>query len=197
MNVTDERENLVNDICIALGAYQLDMQEIKNLLYMILDPYEITGRCTEVAELKQDRNDYLLRRFLVAKTVKGCSKRTLKAYRTGLVMILRSIGKTVDDITADDIRYYLAVRQRRDGISKTTADNELRYLRTFFPIPDVGGAGFQEPNGQSGPGEMRTPEERNIHGYRDRKDPDESEWGAGAGNRGNPVIYRMPCIGTG
>lgn len=132
MNVTDERENLVNDICIALGAYQLDMQEIKNLLYMILDPYEITGRCTEVAELKQDRNDYLLRRFLVAKTVKGCSKKTLKAYRTGLLMILRGIGKTVDDITADDIRYYLAIRQRRDGISKTTADNELRYLRTFF-----------------------------------------------------------------
>lgn len=132
MRVTDERENLINDICIALGTYQLDIQEIKNLLYMILDPYEITGRCTEVAELKQDRNDYLLQRFLVAKTVKGCSKRTLKAYRIGLVMILHSIGKTVDDITADDIRYYLAVRQRRDGISKTTADNELRYLRTFF-----------------------------------------------------------------
>lgn len=132
MNVTDERENLINDICIAMGVYQIDLQEVKDLLYMVLDPYEITGRCTDVAELKQDRNEYLLQRFLVAKTVKGLSKRTIKAYRTGLTMILQNIGETVDDITADDIRYYLAVRQRRDRISKTTADNELRYLRTFF-----------------------------------------------------------------
>ena len=132
MNVIDERENLVNDICIAMGSYQIDLQEVKDLLYIILDKYEITGRCTDVAELKQDRNEYLLQRFLVAKTVKGLSKRTIKAYRTGLVAILQNIGKTADDITADDIRYYLAVRQRRDGISKTTADNELRYLRTFF-----------------------------------------------------------------
>ena len=132
MNTRDERENLINDICMALGVYHLDLQEIKNLLYMVMDTYEITGRCTDIAELKQDRNDYLLKRFLVAKSVKGCSAKTLKAYRTGLVMILRNIGKTVDDITADDIRYYLAIRQRRDGISKTTADNELRYLRSFF-----------------------------------------------------------------
>ena len=47
-------------------------------------------------------------------------------------MILDHIGKTVDDITSDDIRYYLAVRQRRDHIGKRTADTELRYLRTFY-----------------------------------------------------------------
>ena len=132
MNVKDERENLINDICISLGEYHFDLQEIKNLLYVVMDPYEITGRCTDIAELKQDRNDYLLKRFLIAKTVKGCSARTLKVYRDGLTMILRSMGKTVDDITADDIRYYLAVRQKRDKITKTTADNELRYLRSFF-----------------------------------------------------------------
>ncbi len=57
---------------------------------------------------------------------------TIKAYGAGIRSILLAIGKTVDDITSDDIRYYLALRQRRDGIAKVTADTELRYLRSFF-----------------------------------------------------------------
>lgn len=132
MNITDERENLINDICAGAVPFGIDVQDFKNMLYMICEPYEITNRTTELSEIKQDRNEYLLQRFLIAKTVKGLSKNTIQAYKKGLTCILRSIGKTVDDITADDIRYYLAVRQRRDGINKTTADNELRYLRTFY-----------------------------------------------------------------
>ena len=128
----DERESLVNDLCMGFMTLGADMAELKNMLYVILEPYEITTRSTAVAEIKEDRNEFLLKRFLVAKTVKGCSKKTLKAYKDGLSMILRNIGKTADDIAADDIRFYLAIRQRRDGISKTTADNELRYLRTFY-----------------------------------------------------------------
>lgn len=46
--------------------------------------------------------------------------------------MLNKINKTVDEITTDDIRYYLAVREQRDKISKTTLDTELRYLKTFF-----------------------------------------------------------------
>lgn len=132
METTDERENLINDICSELAPFGVDIPELKNILYVITDPYEITSRSTELAEVKEDRNEYLLRRFLVAKTVKGLSPNTIHHYKTGLIAILREIGKTVDDITADDIRYYLAIRQRRDKISKTTADNELRYLRTFY-----------------------------------------------------------------
>ena len=132
MNATDERENLINDICMGLAPFVADIPDLKNMLYVIADPYEITSRSTELVEMKEDRNEYLLRRFLVGKTVKGLSPNTIFHYKTGLTSILRGIGKTVDDITADDIRYYLAVRQRRDKISKVSADNELRYLRTFY-----------------------------------------------------------------
>lgn len=130
--LTNERENLINDVCMLLVTKGISLEEAKNELYVITEKYEITSRCTELAELHQDRNTYLIQRFIIGKTVKGCSERTIKYYKNQLEYTLGMIGKTVDDIEADDIRYYLALRQRRDKVSKVTADNELRVLRTFF-----------------------------------------------------------------
>lgn len=129
---TNERENLINDVCMFLINKGIAPEEAKNELYVITERYEITNRCTELAEMQQDRNTYLLCKFIIGKTVKGCSQRTIKYYKTQLESMLSMIGKTVDDIEADDIRYYLAIRQKRDKVSKVTADNELRVLRSFF-----------------------------------------------------------------
>lgn len=38
----------------------------------------------------------------------------------------------MDDITTDNIRYYMAIRQRRDKVSKVTIQNEMRVLSSFF-----------------------------------------------------------------
>lgn len=132
LNVVDERESLVNEICRYLLPLVSDITDAKSALYIILNKYEITNRCTELAEIHEDRNEYLLKNFLVAKAVKGCTQRTLDFYRMSLIKIFSSIGKTVDDITADDIRYYMAVRQRRDKVSKVTIANEIRALSSFF-----------------------------------------------------------------
>ena len=131
-SVTDEKENLINELCMYLAPVVPDLQMAKSDLYMLLNKYEVTSRCTEVAVLQQDRNDYLLRQFLIAKQVKGCTKRTLEFYATENRKILRQIGKTVDDITAEDIRYYMALRLRRDKVSKVTVGNEIRCLGSFF-----------------------------------------------------------------
>ena len=56
----------------------------------------------------------------------------MEYYKKELVNILDEIGKPADEITTDDIRYFLAIRQTRDKISKTTANNQLRVLRSFY-----------------------------------------------------------------
>lgn len=38
----------------------------------------------------------------------------------------------MDDITADDIRYYMTIRLRRDKVSKVTLGNEIRNASSFF-----------------------------------------------------------------
>lgn len=129
---TDERKALNDEICRYLMPIVPDIQDVQTTLYMILNNYEITNRCTEVAELSVDRNEYLLKKFLLAKTVQGCSHRTIDFYKKSCVKILQQIGKTVDNITVDDIRYYMALRQKRDGAGKTTIGNEIRALSSFF-----------------------------------------------------------------
>ena len=132
MTVTDERETLINKICNYLMPIVPDIREIKNTLYMLTNEYEITSRCTEIAVQDEERNEYLLKKFLIAKTVSGRTPRTVQHYKMSIRLILRSIQKTVDDITADDIRYYMAIRQRRDKVTKTTIGNEVRCLSSFM-----------------------------------------------------------------
>lgn len=126
------RQELAEKITFMLKRCGVIEDGILNEILIILNDYEITIRETALAVRNEDKNMELLKRFIIAKTVKGCTERTIKLYGTELKKILESINKTVDEITADDIRLYLALRERRDGITKTTANNELRYMRSFF-----------------------------------------------------------------
>lgn len=131
--VEDGREEAINSICLYIESISDEkIGDIKSRLYLLLNNYEITTRSTEVAELQGDRNEYLLRQFLIAKKVAGCTERTLDFYAKSNQKILMKIGKTVDDITATDIRYYMAVRQQKDRVSKVTIGNEIRCFSSFF-----------------------------------------------------------------
>lgn len=133
MSTEDKREDLINDLCMyIMGRKEETVQDIKSALYMIAAKYEIISRSTEIVEVNENRNEELLKRFLVAKNVSGCTKRTLSFYAVTVKKVLCDIGKTADDITADDIRYYMAVRLRRDKVSKVTVGNEIRGVSSFF-----------------------------------------------------------------
>lgn len=132
MEVKDERDSLVNELCVKLAPKYGDMQELKNLLYMILNPYEITSRSTEVAVVDEDQNEALLRRFLVAKKVSGRTERTLEQYKSSIKRTLEMIGKTATEIQVADIRIYIAIRMSRDKVANATITNEIRYLKSFF-----------------------------------------------------------------
>ena len=58
--------------------------------------------------------------------------RTIMFYKKSLTHILAKIGKPYTQITADDVRLYLAYRVNRDGVSKTCANNERRNLSAFY-----------------------------------------------------------------
>lgn len=128
----DERSELIDNLSLILADRPINANELRNILYIELDKYEISSRCTEIALCQEDRNESLVRKFIVSKMVKGCTERTIEFYTTSMKFILNKINKTVDDITPDDIRLYIAIRKRRDGVTDTTIDNELRILRSFY-----------------------------------------------------------------
>lgn len=128
----DCREDVLNSLISWAISHGIDSTESKYDFYMLLNNVEITSRCTEIAQIEENRNEYLLKKFLIAKKVKGCTDRTLNYYGQSIQTILNKIGKTVDDITADDIRFYMAIRIRQDKVSKTTVGNEIRNFGSFF-----------------------------------------------------------------
>ena len=126
------RQELTEKIMMCLMGRGINEPDIAQDITIILSDYDITARETAVAVRNQDINQHCLKKFLIAKTVKGCSDRTIEQYETQINRILNEIGKSVSEITSDDIRLYIALRERRDKCTKTTVDNERRYLSSFF-----------------------------------------------------------------
>ena len=128
------KDELINNIVIALTPFMnnLSTQEIRMRLDMILADYDVTKSEHALAVYNGDINDVILKRFLSAKIAQGCSKRTVTFYRNSISATLEKIGKSYADITADDIRLYLAKRIYVDKVSKTTSNNERRNMSAFY-----------------------------------------------------------------
>ena len=126
------RQELIEKIVQMLVREECFRPDMVSELEIILANYDITDRHTEVMVVDEDENQMLFRKFITAKIVKGLSERTLKYYRETIWAFFDRVQKNVKDVTADDIRLYIAVRLRQDKVSDTTAGNELRNLRSFY-----------------------------------------------------------------
>ena len=83
-------------------------------------------------EETQYSNDELLKLFLSAKQVEGCSQRSLKYYRTTLSKMNEKINKSVRQIETNDIRTYISNYENETSAGKVTLDNIRRIISSFF-----------------------------------------------------------------
>lgn len=114
-------------------------------LTIILNDYEITEKTTELAVIDSDKTDKAIKMFFVSKKVEGCTDETIKYYEGALKRFFSIAPRNLDEITSDTVRYYLATRSIRDKLSKTSQDNELRVLRSFFKFCSVEGYIIKSP----------------------------------------------------
>lgn len=77
-------------------------------------------------------NEEYLTMFLDAKTIEGCSRRTIQYYRVTIERMLHNITQSVRKITTEDMRSYLSDYQKINNCSKVTVDNVRRNLSSFF-----------------------------------------------------------------
>lgn len=128
------KKQLSDEIIIALQPWikEADREDAVMAITMVLRDYSITQQVTDLAVYEEDETQLVFRKFLAAKIAKGLSSRTVRYYKESISMALRVINKPYDQVTADDVRYYLAMRVQRDGVSKTTANNERRNLSAFY-----------------------------------------------------------------
>ena len=121
MNLTDE---------IIKRLYEFGFTE--NGIRIVLNDYDIRKKETRLTEMSSDKRRKAVQMFLVTKKVEGCTESTIRFYSGTLRKFFNEIDFRITDIGADQIRYYFAIRSTRDGLSKTSQDNELRILKSFF-----------------------------------------------------------------
>ena len=105
----------------------LSIAQMKKLQEVMLDAF--TGR---IEKKKQISNQEYLQMFLAAKTIEGCSNRTIQYYRMTIEKMLTIINQPIRKITTEDMRSYLSRYQEWNGCSKVTVDNVRRNISSFF-----------------------------------------------------------------
>ena len=122
--------NLINQVLQAmtetLGSQQIE--RLKDVLETTFSNIEII----EKTESDTDVDKSIIKTFLSAKRVEGCSEKSMHYYESTIRNALDTVGKNVKDISTDDLRQYLDEYQQRSGASRVTVDNIRRILSSFF-----------------------------------------------------------------
>lgn len=129
----DSRSEIVQKVVqVLIGKVDEDVIDmVQDTLIIQLNAYELTERCTEVA-VRDDTAEGKLNKYIATKRVEGKSEKTLRRYREQDMALLNFLGKPLEKITTDDIRFYLSVKRQRDKLKNSTLDGMRRCYNSFF-----------------------------------------------------------------
>lgn len=105
-------------------------EKFQTWLTLRLDCFEISKKEQSLCIFDGGDAD-LLRRFFLAKAVRGLSQRSLKLYNNNLERFQKGIRKHLADVTSDDVRLYLA-QKKVQGASDSYLANIQRTLSSFY-----------------------------------------------------------------
>ena len=77
-------------------------------------------------------NEEYLQMFLDAKSIEGCSQRTIKFYQYSIQAMFRMVTTPVRSISTEEMRRFMTEYQREHNCSKVTLNNYRRNLNSFF-----------------------------------------------------------------
>lgn len=128
------KDLLMTEIMQAMLPYldNAQMFQLQDVLARCLAHREVAESSDkDDAELDVD-NEELVKLFIAAKKVEGCSDKTLRYYQTTLNKMLGAFDKHLTHVTTEDLRKYLSDYQEKRNCSKSNIDNIRRILSSFF-----------------------------------------------------------------
>jgi site-specific recombinase XerD len=129
------KKEITNMTSIIIESIEAEMKSVlSDEQQILLKATLVKFLGTETEDINEEENEEssLVRSFLAAKRVEGCSDKTVRYYDSTIRKVLKSIGKDAKEIRTDDIRLYLDDYQTKSGVSKVTIDNVRRILSSFF-----------------------------------------------------------------
>ena len=106
--------------------------KLKEILTEICLNYQIERiEQTKKQEILKNNTD-ILNKFISSKEIEGCSTRTLNYYKDNITKMLDTINLSIDEITTEILRNYLADYKSNSKAGMVTIDNIRRTLSSFF-----------------------------------------------------------------
>lgn len=108
------------------------MELLDATLNRVLSTIEIIANSSNPNTDYKYTNEELVKKFISAKRIEGCSEKTIKYYSSTVNKMISNETKHITHLTTDDLRTYLANYQTINNCSKTNIDNIRRNLSSFF-----------------------------------------------------------------
>ena len=127
------KEKLILEISNAMaGILSVEqLAKLNGVLLKSISKYTVSMGEEQAPSLATS-NETLLKAFLSAKQVEGCSQPTIRYYGNTIKQLADNMPKRFTDYTTEDIRAYLAVFQQKHNATKVTVDNVRRIFSSFF-----------------------------------------------------------------
>lgn len=106
-----------------------EQARVRQAIEEVLYDYDVNTKCTAIAVMDNMSDMILL--YLATKKTEGLSNNSIKSYGRNLGRFARTMRKNAEDISAMDIRMYLATYSKT-GVKNTTLATETDILRGFF-----------------------------------------------------------------
>lgn len=107
------------------------MEALTDALVLELHRYEIQERCTDLA-VQDTGPEKILKRYIATKRIEGLAESTVRRYYEINKELLDFLRKPIREIQTDDLRFFLSMRRRNDGVSNRTLDGMRRIYSSFF-----------------------------------------------------------------
>lgn len=107
------------------------LQEIRQQLDIALVNYDVVEKQTELV-VYQDRIPQAVKIYLASRKVEGLSNKTLKNYEIILRMFFENIGKSIEEVSTNDIRAYLYMLLDSGRQAAGALEGTRCCIRTFY-----------------------------------------------------------------
>lgn len=128
------KNELIKEIEQSLLNYldNAQLEVLHRVLKRSFENIEVKYKTDSIIETCVYSNEELIKKFISAKEIEGCSERTTKYYESTLVKMNNKMSKGITHMTTDDLRTYLTEYQKVNNCSKASVDNIRRNLSSFF-----------------------------------------------------------------
>ena len=128
------KENLINSLIVSLADNtDLSISGLKEKLQMELYNWNVTKvTTTEVSIANGDVTRELLRFFEIGKLGSNKSKETIIQYERVVMQLCDMVGKELNMITTDDVKYFLVMYKQIYNVSDVTMESKRLYLSSVF-----------------------------------------------------------------